>query len=395
MKYLHHLLLTLTALFGSALIGHATIIVDNTWADGIRTNWNLPAESPWYSWTTGSSPAQYFIGVETNALHLTNAAGVTRLFWTYFVSNAPDLTIPFLGGTVTNNISNDTNAYYDHLVTLDIGRAIVVTMQFTLADVLDSSANNKVVRFGLLDYGTNNVGGSSNGCVLRDTSQITKSGVGVVGYRVDVPIWQSFANQSLLGFRYRTNNPATVDPIGDNAAWSGTVGAGPTLTNWTGFLPNTTYTLTFGVYRYATTNVLAGTLSGGSFTNLDTLAVTNFFSYSANDTSTSNYWKFDNFLIRFDTQGICTSLFTIKEFKVETLPVNFPITVVDKFNADSCRLKWDTIRGQNYQVQYKTDLSDPTWLPIETLNATTTTITWTNTGLTGVGQRFYRVANTP
>ena len=389
MKRLHQVLLSLVALSGFALAGHATVIVDNIWANGTRTNWNLPTESPWYSWTSGSTS---YIGVETNSLYCTNQAGITRLFWTYFTSNAPDLTIT---GATTNTVSNSTNTYYGYPVSVPVGQAIRATWMFTLADVLTTPTSGKVTRFALLDYDTNNVVGAVNGRVVRDTSQITKSGAGVTGYRVDVPIYQTLANNSLLGYRYRLTNSAVVDPIGDNAAWSSTIGAGPTLTNWTGFLPNTPYTLTFAVQRYATSNVLAASLSGGSFTNLDDSTSTNFFSYSSIDNSGNNYGRFDNFLIRFDTAGIPTTLFTIKEFKVETLPVNFPITVVDRFNSDSCRLKWDTIRDQNYQVQCKTNLADPSWTPIETVNATTTTLTWTNTGLTGIGQRFYRIANTP
>jgi len=76
------------------------------------------------------------------------------------------------------------------------------------------------------------------------------------------------------------------------------------------------------------------------------------------------------------------------------VPVNFPITALDKFNSDSCRLKWNSIRGQNYQIQCKTNLTDLSRTPIETLTATTTTLSWTDTGLTGMGQRVDRVTNT-
>jgi hypothetical protein len=394
MNRLHQTLLTFAALSGFALASYATVIVDDTWADATRTTWNLPVESPWYAWTNSSSGPT--MGVATNALYYTNSLGSTRLLWTYFTTNAPELTIPYGDGTTTNPASNNTNSFFGYPLSLAIGQAVQATLVFTLADVIPSTSNSKIVRFGLLAADTNNIVGTpANGRVLRDTSNITKSGVGVTGYRIDMPIYQTMANNALLGFRYRITNSTAVDPIGDNAAWSSTVGAGPTLTNWTGFLPNTPYTLTLAVQRYASSNVLAATLSGGSFTNLDDSTFTNFFSYSTIDISGANYNRFDNFLIRFDTAGVCTTLFTVKEFKVETLPVNFPITVVDKFNSDSCRLKWDTIRGQNYTIQCKTNLTDLSWTPIETVTATTTTLTWTNTTLTGIGQRFYRVANTP
>jgi hypothetical protein len=98
-------------------------------------------------------------------------------------------------------------------------------------------------------------------------------------------------------------------------------------------------------------------------------------------------------MFRFDTASIPTDLFIAKQFKAEVLSLNFPITVVDKINSNSARLKWNTVAGQNYQIQYKANLGDPAWTPIETVTATTTTLTWTNTGLTGIGERIYRVVN--
>jgi hypothetical protein len=149
------------------------------------------------------------------------------------------------------------------------------------------------------------------------------------------------------------------------------------------------------VQRYATSNVLSATFSGGTFTNLDTTDTFTNFTYQAVDTSGTNYHRFDSFMMRFDSANIPTDLLTVNEFKVEVLPLNFPITTVDKLDVDSTRLKLDTIAGQNYQIEYKNNVGDASWTPIQTVTATTTTLTWTNTGLTGIGQRFYRVVNTP
>ena len=306
------------------------------------------------------------------------------------------MTIPFGDGSTTNSISNTTNCFYGYPIDLNIGQTIQVTLMFSMSDVLIPSGTSPV-RFGLTDYDTNNVVGALNGRVLRDTANITKSGTGVTGYRLDLPIYQTLANNSMLGFRYRFkdgNSADEQDPMGKSGVW-GFLGAGPSLTNYSGSQPNTVYTLVWSVQRYASSNVLAASISGGTWTNFDTSATFTNFSYQAVDTSGSNYHRFDSFMIRFDTGTTPTDLFIVKEFKVEVLPLNFPITVMDKFNVDSTRLKWNTIANQKYQVQCKTNLTDPAWSPIETLTATTTTITWTNTGLTGIGQRFYRIANTP
>jgi hypothetical protein len=395
MKNLHHLLLTLTAMFGSALIGHATIIVDNTWADGIRTNWNLPAASPWYTWTTGS---QGFMGVETNALYCTNTVGVTRYFWTYFTSNAPELTIPYLGGSVTNTMSNNTNAYYGYPVDIDPGQMVQVTLKFMLSDVLPSDNNVKPVRLGLLDYDTNNVVGAWQGRVIRDTSNITKSGTNVTGYRINLPMFQSYPGNALLGFLWRsssaTNSDDCKDPLGKDSVWT-SLGSGPSLTNWTGFQAMVPYTLVWSIARYAASNVLTATLSGAAFTNLDYGTNATSFTHEEIDDSGTNWHRFDSCLIRFDTQGIAADVFIINEFKVEVLPAPLSITLADRINADNFRLRWTSYPNFNYQVQSKDDLNASSWTTYDTVTATTHATTWTNTGTTGISQRFYRVVNTP
>ena len=389
MKHVQGILLAFAVWCGVSASAQ-TLILDDTWATGSRTNWDLPSQSPWYSWTSGTAA---FIGVETNALYCTNTPGITRYFWTYFTSNADNLTI---SGSVTNTVSNSTNIYYGYPVDLSIGQTLQLKMVFILGDVLIANGTS-FVRFGLTDYDTNNVEGALNGRVIRDTSQITKSGQGISGYRLDVPIYQTLDNNAMLGVRYRFKNGVATDeqdPLGKANVWT-QLGAGPSLTNYTGFLPNVPYTLTFSVQRYASSNVLAASISGGSFTNLTTSEVFTNFSYSVVDSSGSNYHRFDSFMMRFDTATIPTTLFVVKELKVEVSQLNFPITVVDKINADSLRLKWNTIAGQNYQIQYKTNVTDPSWTTVETDTATTTTLTRTNTGLTGVSQRIYRIVNVP
>jgi hypothetical protein len=393
MKRFQQLLAAVLTFFALVTFSRATVILDNTFADGTRTNWNLPDESPWYSWTSGSTA---YLGVETNALFCTNTPGVTRYFWTYFTSNEPALTIPFSDGIVTNPVSNTASNYYGYPIDIGIGQTLQATMVFSLGDVLVASGTSPM-RIGLTDYDTNNVVGGANGRVIRDTSEITKSGTGISGYRLDLPVFQTLANNALLGFRYRFNDNVSsdeADPMGKSGVW-GFIGAGPLLTNYSGFQSNTVYTLVWSVQRFATSNVLAATFSGGSFTNLNTSEVFTNFSYQAVDASGSNYHRFDSFMMRFDTATIPTDLFIVNELKIEVLPLTFPITLVDMLDADNTRLKWNTIAGQNYQIQYKTNVDDLSWIPIQTVTATTTTLTWTNSGLTGVNQRFYRVVNTP
>ena len=91
MKQARQILFAFLACSSLATFGRGAVVIDDTFADADRKNWNLPNESPWYSWTSGTNA---FIGVDTNNLYLTNTPGITRYFWTYFTSNAPELTIP-------------------------------------------------------------------------------------------------------------------------------------------------------------------------------------------------------------------------------------------------------------------------------------------------------------
>ena len=58
-------------------------------------------------------------------------------------------------------------------------------------------------------------------------------------------------------------------------------------------------------------------------------------------------------------------------------------------------LNWTGLPGQMYQLQYKTNLSEAVWLPINTpVNGTGASLSLTNT-LEGAPQRFYRLAILP
>lgn len=54
-------------------------------------------------------------------------------------------------------------------------------------------------------------------------------------------------------------------------------------------------------------------------------------------------------------------------------------------------ISWQTIAGQNYQIEYKDDLNDPSWTPIgNPISGTGGLVTVTNS-LTSPTQRFFRI----
>jgi hypothetical protein len=67
-----------------------------------------------------------------------------------------------------------------------------------------------------------------------------------------------------------------------------------------------------------------------------------------------------------------------------------PDTTIEKL-PNGYRIKFDTVSGQNYQVEYRDSLSAGTWLPTGSLRQGTGGII-PHDDATTVGHRFYRVS---
>jgi len=394
MKSAKQILLVPAVLVGLALNSYSAVVADNTWLSGTRTNWSLPGgESPWFSDSSSDFNlavlADYF-GAGNNALCVTNyPAGSTRNFWTYFTTNAPELTVPFGDGSTTNPATGTTNKVYGHPVEIDVGEKLVVTLVLSPSTVMPNG--NSWVRFGLLNYED----ASGYGRPARDNNNWKDSGTNVTGYRFDVAMYQTFAadpGQTTLAFRARTNLNELADsrePLGKSGPWF-ELGSGARMTNGTGFQNDLEYTLQFSVLRYAGSNVLSSKVSGGSL-DLENSEV---------DITGSNYFRFDTFAMRTDVGAAGAYLYFLRQFKVETLPINavgppFSITAQGFIAPDQFWLTWDSAAGQVYQVQSRAVLGSGDWITNATLTAASASTSWTNIGLSGVSQRFYRVVNAP
>ncbi len=61
-------------------------------------------------------------------------------------------------------------------------------------------------------------------------------------------------------------------------------------------------------------------------------------------------------------------------------------------SANSMTLNWDSVSGGNYQVYYKSALTNNTWLPLGTpITATAFTASYTDIPPVGSKMRFYKV----
>src|ERR1051325_4934586 len=117
MKSLRCFCFALVCLCASSL--RADILLDDTWADGTRTDQNLPAESAWF--ITSAANMRAF----TNYLSVTNLSASSE-WWTYFTPS----------GTP---------------VSLDIGDTLTVTLSFIPVGVAAQNSS-KNLRFGLFNF---------------------------------------------------------------------------------------------------------------------------------------------------------------------------------------------------------------------------------------------------
>jgi hypothetical protein len=391
MKTTHSPLLALAAMLGFTMAAQAAVIVDDTWATGSYTNWSLPDQSPWYYNASGGN---LYYGCENNSLILTNyGPGVTgtRNFWTYFTTNDPAMTAVYGDGSVTNSVSNTTNSFYGQLVDIGVGQQLTVTLRFIPSGFLYNDIGAKGLRMGLMGYGTN----APTGRATRNTTNISKSGTNVTGYLLEIPLCLNWTNNPVFDFRVRTNLNGmadSIDPLGKTSTYF-TLGAGPRLTNVTAFTLDQEYTLHWSVERWATANRISADISGP----LAGVASTNFSrSYTDTSGTNGNWHAFDHFQFRVDSSVPVTDRLILKEFKVETSPLPpFNITTAHPIDANNFRLIWDSLTGQKYRVESKDDLNAASWTSNVTITATGTSTTWTNTGLSAISDRFYRVVNTP
>ena len=78
-------------------------------------------------------------------------------------------------------------------------------------------------------------------------------------------------------------------------------------------------------------------------------------------------------------------------FSANITPPSTPIPLNIQISGTSLLLAWPTIEGQTYQLEYKTDLTDPTWTPLgNPMTGTGGTLTTTN-NLGSASQLFFRL----
>ena len=102
MKHLFRSLFVLAAIVGLATPSHAVVILDDTWADGNRSNTSLPTNAAWYA-SSGSA-----LTATTGSMTLT-IGGSAVLAVSYFTTNAAAPVSLSVGDTLVTTITFDFN----------------------------------------------------------------------------------------------------------------------------------------------------------------------------------------------------------------------------------------------------------------------------------------------
>lgn len=343
----------IAALVGFALPSHATVYLDDFWADGSRSVQNLPTESAWFA--SGSS-----ITAATSNMTLT-VGGSAVLVVTYFTTNST--TLP---------------------VQLNVGDTLQATFDLTFNGVpgLNSSEG---FRIGLFDFYDSTL---SPKRVTSDGSLSSTSGLGngVQGYALFQNMATVFTNANLspIDIRKRTNVTSShlLSASGD---WT-TLGVGPgnSITGFPGFSNNVPYILQLSLQRTDTNSLLVtvswvNTLSGASLTT------------SFTDNAATNF-NFDGIALRpqDNLTAAGTTIFT--EARVEVIPPGPPVVSADPQDQS-------IFVGQNASFTVLASGTAPLsyqWYYNDTnavANATNSTLTVTNAAVSDSGSYFVLVSN--
>ncbi|MBA4146540.1 MAG: hypothetical protein H0X66_00380 [Verrucomicrobia bacterium] len=341
------------------------VIVRDTWTDGTLSD---PAP-PVYSETgvdsdeDGDIESAWFAGGSTSTPGLSSSAG--SLIGT-----------PQSGSRTW--LTHFTSSDYVHL---NPGETIKATLVFIPQGVTDNTS--AALRFGLFNY---SAPGANR--LTANVSSGNVQGENVTGYMMDVNFSTVFHTNAFnpppLRFRTRTNLGAAGLMVSADTDFT-SLGSGGASDGAPGFQDGNTYTNEISITH----------AHGGAVSISARITGPNGFevAHSETDTTGSNYIGFDTFAMRPANNTQTATSFDIKLFKVEKTSgaPSFAITTVERLSADSVKLTWDSVAGQDYQVQSRDALNGGGWTTHGTVTATDSSTSFTNSGLSAVPQRFYRV----
>ena len=256
---------------------NATVLLDDTFADGTRNNQLLPTDSAWYA-SSGSSLTAT-TGAMTLAMGTSAILGVT-----YFTPTASP-------------------------AALNVGDTLVATITFTFNGVAPLNSSQGF-RLAVCDFGANRVS--------ADFSSSSSQGANVPAYALFQTMGVTFNNATPIDIRKRTT-VSDSSLLGTSGDWT-SLGTGPGNTNiFSGFASGGQYTLQMSLQRTAASSmqVTATWLNDATGATL---------SSSETDSSASSF-SFDGIGLRPQTAATTANDIVFNEVRVELVPAATPPSI--------------------------------------------------------------------
>ena len=360
MKCLRKIILILTLMFGVAAPGYATVLVNDTWQDGTRSD---PA-SPVYSENgtdtdaDGDLESAWFMGGNATATvapgHLNlgePSASSSASYTTYFTPEASPVTL--------------TGA----------GDQLKITWVFTPSGVNSGSTSASGLRLAVVD--------SPSGARL--TGDGSPGSSTYAGYGMFMNMATTLGSSTPFQLMERSAPGTSSAFLSSSGSW--TMLANGATSGHTGYASGTQYTFVMTVARNSANGLdITATMTGGSLNN------TGGASASFSD-STPNSFTFDTFGLRPSTSADSATSFDTSLFKVEFIPGATPPSIDFDPQDQSALVGQDTsfsvqasgTAPLRYQWYYNTNTV--------LTNATSSILTLTNVQLTDSGGYSVVVTN--
>ena len=327
----------------------AAVLLDDTFADGIRVNQNLPTDTAWF--VSSASAVTTTPGSMAIALPSGSFMGIT-----YFGTNSASP------------------------VQLEIGDTLTASITFTLNNVAPLNTAQGF-RLGLFDFADSTL---SPKWVTADGFGTGSQGAGVQGYALFQNMGVVFSSAVSMSISKRTT-PADSSLLGTSGDWT-SLASGPGSTNsFPGFTSGGQYVLQFSAQRTdATSLVLAVTWQN--------LANGALLSTSVTDSVASTF-NFDGIALRPSGSGSTTTNLVFNEVRVELISSGTAPSIVtqplDQSVFQTQNATFNVIASGTAPLSYQWYYNNDTVLT----NATGPSFTVTNAQLSDTGGYSVVVSN--
>ncbi|HTS17614.1 MAG TPA: glycosyl hydrolase family 28 protein [Verrucomicrobiae bacterium] len=234
----------------SALRIPSTLILDDTWSSGMRTNQNPPTSSAWWTSVPGS------LNSATNSMTLT------------------------VGGNSAQAITYFTSTNGSPPVQLNVGDTLTATFTLVFGGVWPSGSSSQGFRFGLFDFAD---GSNMPVRVSSDGTSVGSQGSYVQGYSLFGKVYGTFSDATPIDIRKRTTLSDSA-LLGTSADWTSLAKNSLVTSSFAGFANLTPYTLQFVLQRTSLNSMLititwSNTLTGATLSESVTDSTASDFSF--------------------------------------------------------------------------------------------------------------------